>query len=531
MVIRIRVPRISVGLIFGLCWLAPAPAALAHSLSTVEGEAFVHRDKIELAVKVRAEDILFSAGMTLITTDRIENAVIEKGAEAHKKFLLDGLILSESDGRRLAGKVVKVELFAVPKDGIPLEDLMTKTAVYRLEYPLARPPNRLGFRQNFNTGAVVLPVIVQMTVFREGATTATLIPVPVGEKAEQVTFDWSQTPAAGTAVTEARSIPAKLVVLDAPEAFIYVQNDEVRVEILAPLPTLETWEAVPRRNKDLLEIAEQSAARARLEALFTVHNELKIDGVTVKPKLDRLDFYGIDFQDLAARPEARRLAAATARVGAIVTYSTKGAPRHVELKWTLLNEKAPAVPAVVFVYGKGSRFSFTRERRTFAWDSPGAVPLPKIDSVPAGQSAFDDASRAALAETLLRNIYRGFDYRNESDIYDALAQSVAGDLLTDLYLKIKHGLIVQEQGGAVARVQEVKVTRSEPVAGKAENGFMERVTWQVAGTIEHWGHVHTRVNEYAAELGITSRGGTWKIASMRVVRQSQVRNVISLRKL
>ena len=123
------VPRIHIGLIFGLCWLAAAPAALAHSISTVEGEALVHRDRVELTIKVRPEDILLSAGMTLIIADRIEEAVIVKGAEAHKKFLLDGLILDDSDGRRLAGKVTKVELFTVPNAGIPLEDLMLKTAV------------------------------------------------------------------------------------------------------------------------------------------------------------------------------------------------------------------------------------------------------------------------------------------------------------------------------------------------------------------------------------------------------------------
>jgi hypothetical protein len=520
----------------GLCWLAPAPWALAHTVSTVEGEALVHRDKVELTIKVRPEDILLSAGMTLIIADRIEEAVIVKGAEAHKKFLLDGLVLSDSEGRRLAGKVTKVELFTVPKAGIPLEDLMSKTAVYRLEYPLARPPARLGFRQHFNTGAVAMPVIMQVTVFRAGATTGTLIPVPEGEQAEHVAFDWSQTPGPATPAAGEQSAPAKPAALDA-EAFVYIQNDEVRVEILMPLPTLETWQTVPRKNKDVLEIAEQTAARTRLEALFTMHNELKIDGVVVRPKLDRFDFCGIDFKDLAALPEARRLPAATAQVGAILTYSTKGAPRHVELKWTLFSDKAPAVRAVVFAYNKGSRFSFTPKQPTFAWDSPGAVPLPKIDSVPAGQSAAagtlysGSAARAALAETLLRNIYRGFDYRSESDIYDALAQSVAGDLLTDLYLKIKQGLVVQEQGGAVARVQEVKVTKSEAAAGKAEGGFVERVTWQVAGTVEHWGHVHTRVNEYTADLGITAQGGAWKIVSMKVVRQSQVRNAVSLRKL
>jgi hypothetical protein len=514
---------------------------VAHSISIVEGEAVVHRDKLELKIKVRPEDILLSGGMSLIIADRIEKAVIVKGAEAHKKFLLDGLILSDADGRRLTGKITRVELFAVPDAGIPLEDLLAKTAVYTIEYSLARPPASLGFRQHFNTAEFTMPVVVQMTVAREGLSSRTTIPVPEGEDPERVTFDWSPLPGQAAAIALERSstakpLPAKPAALDASQAFIYIQNDEVRVEILMPLATLEAWQPVPRSNKDVLEIAEQAAAHAGLEALFTAGNELKIDGVTVKAKLSRLDFYGIDSQDLAARPEPRRLAAATARVGAILTYSTKGPPRHVQLKWTLLNDRvpgasAPAVHAVIFAYDRGSRFSFTAEQPVFAWDSPGAPPLPKIESVPTRQSPADDAARAALAETLLRNIYRGFDYRSESDIYDALAQSVAGDLRTDLYLKIKQGLIVQEQGGAVARVQEVKVIRSEPAVAKPEGGFAERVTWQVAGTVEHWGHIHTRINEYTADLGITPQDGAWKIVSMKVVRQSQVRNAVALRKL
>ena len=90
---------------------------------------------------------------------------------------------------------------------------------------------------------------------------------------------------------------------------------------------------------------------------------------------------------------------------------------------------------------------------------------------------------------------------------------------------------MQEQGGAVARVREVKVTRSELAAGEAAGGFVDRVTWQVAGTVEHWGHIHARVNEYTADLGISPQGGAWKIVSMKVVRQSQVQNTVSLRKL
>jgi hypothetical protein len=494
----------------------------------IEGEAVVHRDKVEVKIKVRSEDILLSGGMSLIIDDRIAKAVIVKGAEAHKKFLLNGLILSDADGRRLTGKVSKVELFPIPDAGMLLEDLMAKTTVYTLEYPLAKPPASLGFRQNFHTGDFTMPVAVQLTVVREGSTSPAIIPVTEDEKPERISFDWSQPPAV---VAAAKPTPAKPAAFASTEAFVYIQNDEVRVEILMPLAVLESWQPVPRASKQFLEIIEQAAARARLEAWLTAQNEVKIDGVIVKPRLGRLDFFGLDFQNFAAIPEAKRLPVANAQVGAILDYSTKGPPRHVELKWTLLGDRLPAVRAVVFAYDKGTRVAFTAQQPAFAWDSPGAPPLPKIESVSSQKGAADAAARSALAETLLRNIYRGFDYAKESDIYDALARSVSGDLLTDFYLKIKRGLIVQEQGGAVARVQEVKVTKSEPAADSPEGGFGERVTWQVTGTVEHWGHIHTRTNEYTADLGITPQENAWKIVSMKVVKQSQVRTAVSLRKL
>jgi hypothetical protein len=226
------------------------------------------------------------------------------------------------------------------------------------------------------------------------------------------------------------------------------------------------------------------------------------------------------------RAEPRRLSAWTARVGVILTYATKGAPGRVDLKWTLFNNEMLAARAVIFAYDKGSRFTFYPRQPLFTWDNPGAPPLPAVSAISTGEK-----SREAVAESLLRNVYRAFDYHNESDIYDALARSVQGDLLADLYLKIKQGLIMQEQGGAVARVREVKVVRTEPAEGNSKNGFAERVTWQVEGTVEHWGHIHMRVNEYSADLEIEPAGGSWKITAMKVSRQSQVKSAVLLRKL
>jgi hypothetical protein len=185
-----------------------------------------------------------------------------------------------------------------------------------------------------------------------------------------------------------------------------------------------------------------------------------------------------------------------------------------------------AARAVIFACDKGTRFAFYPQNPVYKWDNPGALALPAVTAISAGEK-----SRPAVAESLLRNVYRAFDYHTESDIYDALARSVQGDLLADLYLKIKQGLIMQEQGGAVAHVQEVNVVHTEPAEGKSKDGFTERVTWQVEGTVEHWGHIHMRVNEYSAELEIEPAGGFWKITAMNVSRQSQVKSAVILRQL
>ena len=516
-----------------LCLLLAAPSLSAHPISIVKSEALVHRDRMEMKVAVMPEDFLLVYGLYANAQSRIATEDIAKSAEKHRKYLLDGLIVRDADGSRLAGKVVNIEMPALPAEGLPVTDLMATTIVYHFEYPLAKPPTHLTFQQHFGGDSIAIPAITELVVTREGLPPEPAVCIPGDESVVTLAFDWNETSRSVTgdyAETKAREEEKRkqdmgFTSYSATYTFVYIQNEEVRVEILMPLLTLEMWQPIARTNADFIEVPEQRAARRTLEAFLTGQNEMTIDGVVVKPRLDRLDFYGIDFKDFAMRAEPRRLSAWTARVGAILIYSSKGAPGHVELKWTLFNNEMLAARAVIFAYDKGSRFTFYPREPLFKWDNPGAPPLPAVAAISTGEK-----SREAVAESLLRNVYRAFDYHSESDIYDALARSVQGDLLADLYLKIKQGLIMQEQGGAVAHVQEVKVVKTEE-AGKSERGFAERVTWQVQGTVEHWGHIHTRINEYSADLKIESAGASWKIIAMNVARQSQVKSAVVLRKL
>ena len=514
--------------------LLAAPLLSAHPISLISCQALVQRDRLEMKIAVMPEDFLPIYGIYVNAQSRVATSDITNSAMKHQKYLLDDLIIRDAAGNRLEGKVVKMEVPELPSEGLPVTDLMSTTIVYTLEYPLDRPPTALTFQQHFGGNSAVIPAIVDLVVTRAGLPAEPPVRIPGEEDVVTVAFDWNETSrpvAAGDAEEKAREEERQrrnmgITSYSATYTFIYIQNEEVRVEILMPLLTLETWQPVARANPDFIEVSEQAAARAGLETFFTGQNEMKIDGVVVKPKLDRLDFYGVDFKDFAMSAQPQRLSAWTARVGAMLTYSTKGAPGHVELKWTLFNDQTLAAPAVVFAYDKGARFTFYPLNPVFKWDNPGAPPLPAVTAISTGEK-----SREAVAASLLRNVYRAFDYHSESDIYDALARSVQGDLLADLYLKIKQGLIMQEQGGAVARVQEVKVIQTEPAESKSKSGFAERLTWQVEGTVEHWGHIHSRVNEYSADFEIEPAGGAWKITAMSVSRQSQVKSAVLVRQL
>ena len=509
-------------------------ALLAHPVSIITGEATVHRDRMEMKLSIMPEDFLLVYGLSADSQSRVATNDIVKSAEKHREFLLKGLVIRDAEGNRLAGKVHQIDIPALPSEGLAVADLMAVTIVYHLEFGLIKPPTHLSFQQRFGGDTVAIPAIMDLIVTREGLPPEPTVHVPGDEAVATIEVDWAETSRRATNdYAEARAREEEKRRQDmgigsysATYAFVYIQNEEVRVEILMPLLTLEMWEPVPRTNSDFIEISEQVSGRAALGRFFTEANELKLDGMVVKPKLDRLDFYGVDFKDFAMRAEPRRLSAWTARVGAILTYSTKGAPGHLDLKWTLFKNQMVAARAVIFAYDKGSRFTFSPNQPVFRWNNPGAAPLPAVTAISTGEK-----SREAIAESLLRNIYRAFDYRGESDIYDALARSVQGDLLAELYLKIRQSLVMQEQGGAVARVQEVKVVAAEAMGLQSKSGFAERMTWQVEGTVEHWGHIHARVNEYSAELQITPAGDAWKISALRVGRQSQVRSAVLLRKL
>ena len=103
-----------------------------------------------------------------------------------------------------------------------------------------------------------------------------------------------------------------------------------------------------------------------------------IDGLEVRPLVRRLDFYGVDFKDFAVAAEPRRLSAWTARVGAILTYSTKGMPAQVAITWDLFNDRVLERARRRLCRRRSQTLSdFTRYQPTFTWKNPGAAAIAR----------------------------------------------------------------------------------------------------------------------------------------------------------
>ena len=136
-------------------------------------------------------------------------------------------------------------------------------------------------------------------------------------------------------------------------------------------------------------------------------------------------------------------------------------------------------------------------------------------------------------QQLHQNLFRAFEYRHDSDIYDALDKSVAGDLLRELYLQVIQSLRMKEQGGSIARIDEIKVlnTSVEPWQSPDHSvGFRCRSEWNLVGTVEHWGHVHQRVNQYEADFVVHQINGSWKIVDLQMINEEEGRIKTTIRR-
>jgi len=363
--------------------------------------------------------------------------------------------------------------------------------------------------------------------------------------------------------------------------FIYIEPFEVRKEIIVRPKDLSPWIDLGLEGRERIEAAEQPELTRRVAEFLRGHHKMIIDGAEIEPELARVNFLRrtLKSSTVVDPPEGLDLLSAT--LGVIFVYPTAGLPDRVTMEWDLFNERidripvsavdqagpmpgfvtpeepllvwqnfltnpelpelvvTEAPPALVERWARGLRWPalgalvativFAAVRYRPRRRVPTPVALAALFCLLATAAAFwvsrdagwPESRKQQLVSELLQNIYRAFDFREEEKIYDVLSLSVAGDLLTDIYLDTRRSLEIQNQGGARAKVKSLELVELETEAGK-NGGFEAHALWNVSGSVGHWGHIHGRTNRYRASLGIEPVEGVWKLTSLELLEETRL---------
>ena len=370
-------------------------------------------------------------------------------------------------------------------------------------------------------------------------------------------------------------------------SFLYIDPYEVRHEILVRVKDLENWMDLGLRGDEYIEPDELEPLKQRVGEFLLQKNPVRIDDVPGNPILDRTNYVKVSLTGIQIVEQPERLEISTAIIGVILAYITDGMPNEVTTEWELFTDQIQRIPATSIDPAGPLQSYVDPDDRVHKWtnflknyqvptvadidasESITDIKVPLISvacllglfpvafrfkkqsnkfkplvaaallivigvaAVPFGQVSvakpaviaptLSKVEAKAVLQSLLGNVYRAFDFREEDDVYDKLAHSVNGDLLSDVYLQSRKSLKIQRAGGAQAKVKEVEVLHVD-AKDNPEQSFSYDLTakWSALGTVGHWGHVHTRKNVYDALVTVDVVDGVWKISGLELLEEKRV---------
>jgi hypothetical protein len=364
--------------------------------------------------------------------------------------------------------------------------------------------------------------------------------------------------------------------------FIYVEPYEVRKEIVFRPKDLQDWVDLGIDGQETIPVSQQDELKRVAAAFLKERQQVIIDGEIIEPDLARINFLERTLRTSRVIDPPVDLAVNAAIMGVIFVYATVEAlPQKVTMEWDLFNDRIQQVPAAAVDQAGPLPTFLEPDYAILEWQNfltnpdlptlevvaspPNALAATMVnarwillvfaslilggcllrvrraDAHPAvpilavtlatgvagwgfwlGQTArlTDDAAESVVAG-LLHNIYRSFDFREEYKIYDVLEKSVEGDLLTQIYLETQRSLELSNQGGARAKVKAIEVVDFSQER-RTDGAFVAATTWNVAGSVGHWGHIHERKNQYQAVLDIRPVNGEWKLVGLEILREERL---------
>jgi hypothetical protein len=583
-----------------------------HPIIVVEADIYVNRNRMVARMRSLADDLELIQGVEAREDGFYDPDEIYEATEDHAKYLQAQITFRDSNGVEMKSNLVTIDHVEIPEGGIQAGQLTNYKVEFEYEFKYDAVPDFITIEHQMGVEGMLLPAELKILMKQAGSD------VPYAQMMkpkmpETYRFDWTR-PALTQAASDKeweewfdaqREKSMGLMQYSAVYSFFYINQFDVRHEVLIPIATLTTMLEIEREDPGFLSVEEQDRLMEQLKVMFSRINPVVIDGIEVKPVFDKIDFFGLGLADLAMQTQRQPVSVANGRAGVIMSYSTKGSPTSVELTWDQFNHVVLSVDSVIIQDDNIEKRQFSKflADNTFKWQAPERAPLPPITNVTAAvhpeqfqqgrlilplasallvllgiftvvakpiigswkwvilvaftafaiaplvypffqteianpfskppKFSVQEQEASQIFAQLHKNMFRAFDYRNESDIYDALAKSVDGELLRKLYLQINQSLKMKEQGGTVARIDEVDLLEGQlrsAALPDGDLGFGYRSRWNVAGTVEHWGHVHQRVNEYDANFIVKLVGDNWKIVDLEMVDEAQGKIKTTLRR-
>lgn len=367
--------------------------------------------------------------------------------------------------------------------------------------------------------------------------------------------------------------------------FIYADNYEVRKEIVARLVDLEEWIDLGLTNKTTLNSKDKELIISKVETLFMERNPVKIDGKNFQGSIEKIKFIQRGLNKTTFIPDEEEINTVSAMIGVIISYPVENLPKRVEMTWEFIPKKIDSVIGrTVDELGPFIQ-TLTKKDNILVWENfltnppkrglmkVGLEPVIKIKKTPiftytvwvlgatffivfifrknSGKilpicaaaclglgfllkpyvhesETFQEAelnldNQKTILSQLLYNIYRSFDLKKDEHIYDSLAHSADGDLLSDIFLDTKKALEIRSMAGSRVKVTKLDIEDLKVISSDEDSGnFKVSCDWNVTGKIGHWGHVHQRVNQYSAKITVANIGGNWKLKEFNLLSENRV---------
>ena len=359
---------------------------------------------------------------------------------------------------------------------------------------------------------------------------------------------------------------------------LYLDAWQLEKEFVVSPLALQQWLDLGLAAEDTLSSAQRKALKPKIGEFLATKCPVTRDGEPIQFTLDRLHFIEPNDQEFVLIEPDAEVAVAEVRISAVFAAPNTNLDAPVQLLWNLFPRGSSSVPVTIadsagtrlFKANKIAPAITVRGRYSLdARESPEAPPAPRqatigipwltivliLCAVPvilrivrskrrspvavlllvllAGGAALaskfatfplsnpfsksdqiDEAQTAEVLDSLLRGVYHSFDYRDQSEQYDVLAEVVAGEALTEIYLEVRRTLESRERDGSRVRVNDLTIEKVTPKPLAGRRGFEAECSWEVQGRVGHWGHFHDRKNLYRATFTVEPLAESWKITAL-----------------